>query len=151
MNLKTKKIGICAHCGRNYNKATIAQKYCCRMCRVAAENNEELPKSICPGCGTEFTVQKKNAVYCKPECRIVHDEKKRTYNVSGVWAMISELILERDSYVCKKCGVIGVKLVVHHILPLCKGGDNSMSNLITICEKCHGNEHKKLMDIYRGQ
>ena len=31
---------------------------------------------------------------------------------------------------------------VHHIRPLSKGGQNELFNLITLCSKCHGHDHK---------
>lgn len=33
------------------------------------------------------------------------------------------------------------RLQMHHILPLCEGGDNSDGNLITLCNECHAAAH----------
>lgn len=67
---------------------------------------------------------------------------KRTYPDN--WAVLRVKVLERDSYRCRKCGanLRGVFYrEVHHILPLSKGGSNHMSNLISLCSKCHKNQH----------
>lgn len=53
-------------------------------------------------------------------------------------------ILMRDNSICQRCGAKasdGVKLHVDHKIPVEFGGDNSESNLWTLCEPC--NEGKK--------
>jgi hypothetical protein len=51
-------------------------------------------------------------------------------------------ILERDDYTCQNCGARRY-LHVHHKKPLSEGGDNSNSNLITLCKDCHKKEHAR--------
>jgi hypothetical protein len=59
-------------------------------------------------------------------------------------------ILKRDNYKCVKCGrspATHRELFLHidHIKPFSKGGDNSMGNLQTLCNKCNlgkGNDEK---------
>jgi len=59
------------------------------------------------------------------------------------WGERRVRVKERDNWVCKSCGwPTGYKrkarnLNVHHIVPLSKGGDNSLSNLTTLCHICH--------------
>ncbi len=57
------------------------------------------------------------------------------------WLDISKTVRERDAYRCRYCGSSDRILHVHHIIPLSKGGSNSLSNLITLCEKCHSRKH----------
>lgn len=45
--------------------------------------------------------------------------------------------LMRDKYSCKECGKKGCRLEVHHITPRRLKGNNSIYNLITLCEGCH--------------
>lgn len=51
-------------------------------------------------------------------------------------------ILKRDNFTCQYCGAKGdsVRLEIDHIRPVCLGGDNRESNLITACASCN---HKK--------
>jgi len=63
--------------------------------------------------------------------------------------IVRKIVLERDNYTCVKCknncenckrdlkekGKI--KLQVHHIIPVRKGGPNSLDNLITVCQFCN--------------
>ena len=50
-------------------------------------------------------------------------------------------ILHRDNYQCQKCKAKNTILQVHHIIPRSKGGTNTPSNLITLCESCHKAVH----------
>ena len=43
----------------------------------------------------------------------------------------------RDGEKCMMCGKSNCKLEIHHIKPKRWGGLNTISNLITLCEKCH--------------
>jgi thymidylate synthase ThyX len=56
----------------------------------------------------------------------------------GVEALVP-LVLERDNYTCRQCHERGGTLEVHHILPIWARPDLvlEMSNLATVCEKCH--------------
>ena len=47
-------------------------------------------------------------------------------------------ILDKD--ICQVC-CKEKAYCMHHILLLCKGGNNKASNLIAICEKCHKKIH----------
>ena len=62
---------------------------------------------------------------------------------------VREKVLERDNYQCVKCknnckncqrdlhekGKI--KLNIHHIIPVIRGGTNDMKNLVTVCQFCN--------------
>ena len=45
-------------------------------------------------------------------------------------------ILERDGWRCQACGAIS-GLEVHHIERRSRLGEDSESNLITLCSECH--------------
>ena len=58
-------------------------------------------------------------------------------------------VFKRDSFKCQYCGKSApdVVLEVDHIIPVSKGGDNDISNLITACFDCNrGKRDKKLTD-----
>lgn len=50
-------------------------------------------------------------------------------------------VLWRDKYTCQKCNS-KENLNTHHIIMRSKGGTNTISNLITLCESCHNELHK---------
>lgn len=45
-------------------------------------------------------------------------------------------IMDRDGRACLKCGATE-SLSIDHVVPLAKGGDNSPSNLQTLCKRCN--------------
>jgi hypothetical protein len=61
------------------------------------------------------------------------------------WRARRETLLKRDGNKSTSCGwPDGVRrkrreLQIHHIISLAKGGDNSLSNLTTLCHICHRN------------
>ena len=38
---------------------------------------------------------------------------------------------------CMECGKTKTRFEVHHIIPVSKGGANTLKNLVTLCPKCH--------------
>lgn len=52
---------------------------------------------------------------------------------------IRKAVILRDGCQCVECGRTNCKLEVHHIKPRRLNGSNALSNLITLCERCHQN------------
>lgn len=58
------------------------------------------------------------------------------------WERIARAVKKRDNYTCQGCGDEDAsELHAHHIVPLGAGGSNARSNLITLCDECHGRVH----------
>lgn len=55
--------------------------------------------------------------------------------------------LLRDNFTCQYCKKKNIKLEAHHIIPVCKGGKDSIKNLITLCNKDHTDLHKGKITI----
>jgi hypothetical protein len=76
------------------------------------------------------------------EGRLDDFERERDYPTN--WSSIREAVLARDGYKCANCGVQAgpnVTLHVHHVVPLSLGGTNNLTNLTTLCERCHKSLH----------
>lgn len=68
------------------------------------------------------------------------------YRHSNEWHGIRKQIYKRDNWICQVCGIKchgKIKIQCHHIVPYRVTQDNSESNLITLCAKCHMKEEKK--------
>lgn len=64
---------------------------------------------------------------------------------------IRKAVIFRDGCRCIECGKSNCVLEVHHIKPRRLNGSNTLSNLITLCEKCHQKTEGKeglFMDRY---
>ena len=53
------------------------------------------------------------------------------------WKKSSAKIFKRDGYQCQLCGKKSRRLHAHHIIPWRVEYNDKMSNLITLCDKCH--------------
>jgi 5-methylcytosine-specific restriction protein A len=56
------------------------------------------------------------------------------------WDKVKPIAMKRDSYLCQSCikkGIATAAAQVDHIKPKAKGGNNSLSNLQSLCEPCH--------------
>lgn len=67
------------------------------------------------------------------------EEARRLYPSN--WDEIRKRVLFRDGFKCKTCGS-RENLEVHHVIPLSKGGTNTLDNLVTLCRKCHEAIHQ---------
>lgn len=54
-------------------------------------------------------------------------------------------IFERDRHTCQYCGAQApdVRLEVDHIIPVARGGDNEVTNLVTACYECNRGKSAK--------
>lgn len=55
------------------------------------------------------------------------------------WKAWRTAVFTRDNFTCRDCGVSGVNLEPHHIIPLKSGWDKlfDITNGITLCRPCH--------------
>jgi RRXRR protein/HNH endonuclease len=50
--------------------------------------------------------------------------------------------LMRDGYTCQHCGKRHCRLEAHHLVERSHGGKDTLSNLLTLCERCHHQLHE---------
>lgn len=66
------------------------------------------------------------------------------------WRRLRSLVFERDNYTCSYCGERGVMLECDHIIPISRGGGNSISNLTTACKPCNLSKRDRTPDEWLG-
>lgn len=52
----------------------------------------------------------------------------------------------RDSWKCRHCGNRST-LDPHHVIHRSAGGEHALNNLLTLCRKCHDDEHDGRLEI----
>jgi len=77
-----------------------------------------------------------------------HSPERQSEYAKSAWKELAKSILKRDNYLCQKCNsphTTKIKLIVHHIKAWSKYPELRFSagNLITLCERCHKNEHRR--------
>lgn len=65
---------------------------------------------------------------------------------NDAWRSVRRAVLVRDGYRCRLCnGSFNAgELDVHHLMPRFTGGSDDPSNLVTLCDVCHGARHPNL-------
>ena len=77
-----------------------------------------------------------------------HSPERQNIYARYFWKELSKTILKRDNYKCQECGTghtKNSKLIIHHIKNWSKYPELrfNKTNLITLCEECHKNIHRK--------
>lgn len=152
----------CWYCGDNFyapqchdtnKKRTEERAFCSRACFVAY-NRVELP---CEQCGSLFVVQRHRmdaARFCKHscyavwlsenQCGVMHPNWRGGWEpyYGSDWPRQRKACRERDVHTCRVCGAtaeqVGSENIdVHHRVPFRVSHDNSLGNLVTLCDPCH--------------
>jgi HNH endonuclease len=153
---------LCWYCGTTFatppchdrnKKRTEHRVFCSRMC-YTSYTQVALP---CEHCGAEFVVQRyrlDKARFCGLPCYghwlSEHQTGENHPNWKGGWEPYygsdwyrqRDACRERDNYTCRACGIhsddIGSQhMDVHHVVPYRLSRDNSLGNLVTLCDPCH--------------
>ena len=71
-----------------------------------------------------------------------NNEKTTTNNPRNINYRTRFKVMQRDNFKCQICGAspatqAGVLLHIDHIVPVAKGGQATMDNLQTLCQKCN--------------
>lgn len=158
---------VCENCEKSFTLKRSRRQgqhiFCCHKCNVEFRNKQIAPSKVavhCSNCGQEMMVWPSKAkinkdFYCNKECRANHiigsnnpaytsgDGRKVEYGFN--WRRQRRKALERDNHTCQHCGKVpktSRSLHVHHVIPAHTfNGDyeaaNQLSNLLTLCMKCH--------------
>lgn len=94
----------------------------------------------CKVCNKQFEASS-NTKYCSMACYNKAERERRSRGHTKLaWLKIRFEVLERDNFRCQYCGTgvkDGIQLHVDHIVPVCEGGTDDMSNLVTACIDCN--------------
>jgi len=79
--------------------------------------------------------------------RIQHSSysTKDGYSQNNSWWDLVKQVRKRSGGYCESKGCYNAASEPHHIVPLSKGGTNTLSNLIDLCPTCHDKRHNHLI------
>jgi hypothetical protein len=88
------------------------------------------------------------------------EKKKTPKQMRGQWdkslcKKIRPIILEKYNYICQNCfrqqdKSLTVHMVVDHIHPIARGGDNQESNLWLLCNSCNLSKANKTVEEWKS-
>jgi hypothetical protein len=89
-------------------------------------------------------IEKTRAVVAKgyDAIRLFYDFRRKEANKAISKSEVRRLVFQRDGFTCNHCGC-GSSLSVDHIKPVKAGGDDSLSNLQTLCRSCNSKKGSK--------
>jgi 5-methylcytosine-specific restriction endonuclease McrA len=91
---------------------------------------------VCPGCGVLVAVGTRGrcARCAKPQ----RSGSSRPEIDTAAWQKLRRAARMRDGDRCVRCGS-SARLSVHHAVE----GSNLLDDLLTLCSRCHGREHRR--------
>lgn len=138
----------CVRCSKQFDdwaNRVLTRKYCSKEC---ARTRAEPAGKTCLVCGIAYTVIPSHSAEsktCSRKCAAVRTairqrksgKEERTRLCTKRWKSIRRQVLERDAYRCTECGIDRGRIHVHHKVPWRDSRDDSLENLITLCNSCH--------------
>lgn len=80
---------------------------------------------------------------------IVSDNKRKEANIYISKKHIRKEVFRLHGNCCLKCGS-KYKLSLDHIIPICKGGENCITNLQPLCKNCNSSKGSKIIDYRKA-
>jgi hypothetical protein len=71
-------------------------------------------------------------------------EEKMRIPKTPIPGNVRQAVFERDSYTCRYCGDKHGPFQADHVYPESRGGETTISNLVTACQKCNNKKHSKV-------
>ena len=53
------------------------------------------------------------------------------------WRELRRRVYRRDRHTCQNCSATQTRINAHHVVPVEAGGSHRLSNLTTLCDRCH--------------
>lgn len=161
----------CVICSKEFKAvpARVNAKLCSNACRYvyqgqmrkAANNGRWLGADrvrACQHCGTEFRWYTESRKFCSAECAKLGQKRyygrehprsnpesraRGAQSNSKVQQKWAAAVLLQDDATCQECGVSGVKMHAHHVLPWKHFPEHRADvwNGVTLCVRCHRRVH----------
>lgn len=142
---------------RDAAKAATRRRRAVRKLAVAAEGTSgalPIASGPCGWCGDVFAVRIRSdpPQWCSERCKRRAVERRRVTRQHGGtgWRWSDFMRMARSfGYCCAYCGTKPDRLDPDHVVPLARGGDDSLSNLLPTCLLCNSDKRDLLLDEWR--
>lgn len=166
-NVRTQETKQCEFCGKSFIAYKRGRRYCpdswCaqKAYKHRKKTGNQLPKSFnvtCHGCGTEFVAKHIEAKWCNHKCanRYWSNMRARGARVRQTGLYADRDVFIRDNWTCHLCGeAIDADLprtdlmgaTIDHVVPLSRGGDDSLENVKAAHFSCNVRKGSKHPDL----
>lgn len=167
---------VCVNCGAPHRAARADGKYCSLLCRDidrGARTVWPLPRrhpvmqilhpapskpapqaqrtAQCEWCGSTFVTNKQVQRMCSTDCKIKAKRVRRRGREAGsptfyTWSEVMRLFLVFDRC-CAYCErPIDGQPDPDHVVPLSRGGSNSITNILPCCRPCNSDKRDLLLE-----
>jgi predicted nucleic acid-binding Zn ribbon protein len=156
------QVGTCVQCNQPFALQFSLDGHCSFACqeltRVTAAEAERLRKLAamrageCTACGTAFRTNQPMMVTCSDRCANRMARIRRRVREAGSygefrWADFMRIAAKFD-YTCAYCErppLAGESLEPDHVVPLSKGGPNTVANLLPSCHSCNSGKRDRTL------
>jgi 5-methylcytosine-specific restriction endonuclease McrA len=100
-------------------------------------------------------VRERMAAWVKahPDCWVIKSSKRRAQKLDQHFSMVEWAALKLQyGNMCLWCErqEPAIRLVPDHVVPLARGGSNTIDNIQPLCQQCNGVKHAKTIDFRPG-
>lgn len=159
-------VGTCDRCGAAFALRFSQRGHCSAACREAAAKDRQRarlrarPKYVpvervtveCVCCAKVFESNQKTATVCSPKCRRRKSKLARRVAEAGSygeyrWSDFVRIAAKFGGR-CAYCEEPSDRLDPDHVVPLSKGGPNTVSNLLPACPSCNSDKQALSLDAW---
>lgn len=152
----------CERCRCSFTRRRADQRFCSAACRIRAVN--ELRRRADPEGARErwrrwYRANRERFISYVREWKRLHPEKTAHYarrrraartGAGGAHSTDQVLmLLEAYGWRCAYCGGDG-RLTIDHVVPLSRGGSDSIDNLVPACGSCNSSKHDRTLLEFEG-
>lgn len=163
---------VCDACGEGFEATTKQGRFCSTLCFTFTRNGPRVckwsapkPKRLVPPpfrttrsclwCDDEFTTTYRSQVYCSAEHKTRAKRNRRRGREYGwtsnfTWAEVMKVWRKFDR-LCAYCdGEIEGLPDPDHVVPLSRGGSNSITNILPCCSPCNSDKRDLLLSEWNA-
>ncbi len=164
----------CKHCGGSMEGRKTSAVACSVLCnqqilaarRKAAKWEGVDPDRPCEACGKPLTGKRPHAKFCDRVCKAAASSRRREQDGRGRIKAVArravvrrqinpreiERMLTRQRWICAYCSAdLHFGYHLDHVVPLSRGGQHTIGNLVGACPRCNCSKGQKLLSEWRYQ